>query len=193
MLAINIQKQFFICFCLFLSSLGYYSTAYCGELVQSAVSHKKGVYTASLVMQINAPTNKVYALFTDYDELARLSDSITDSELIDEDPPEYTVIVKTHNCILFFCKDLTQTQQVLELGEGYIVVEDIKGQSDFIHAESYWHIYAYKNGTRVTFNSEMKPGFWLPPLIGTWYFKKSLLQETKDMIQRLEKLATNDK
>ncbi len=178
---------------LFLSSVGYSSVIYSGEVIQSTVSHKKGVYTASLVMQINAPANKVYALFTDYDELSRLSDNITDSELIDEDPPEYTVVVKTHNCVLFFCKDLTQTQHVLELGDGYIAVEDIKGQSDFIYAESHWHIFAYKKGTRVTFNSEMKPGFWLPPLIGPWYFKKSLLQETKDMIQRLEKLATNDK
>ena len=192
-LSVSLQKPFFIYVCLLMSSVGYCSIAYCGEVVKSTVSHKNGVYNASLVMQINAPTDKVYALFTDYDELARLSDNITDSELIDEDPPEYTVIVKTHNCVLFFCKDLTQTQQVLELGEGYIVFEDIKGQSDFIHAESYWHIFAYKKGTRVTFNSEMKPGFWLPPLIGPWYFKKSLLQETKDMIQQLEKLAANDK
>ena len=79
------------------------------------------------------------------------------------------------------------------LFRSYIAVEDIKGQSDFIYAESHWHIYSHNKGTRVTFNSEMKPGFWLPPLIGPWYFKNSLLQETKDMIQRLEKLATNDK
>lgn len=179
--------------CLFFLSVSYSSVVFSGEVIKSTVSHKKNIYTASLEMHINAPANKVYALFTDYDELSRLSDNITDSEIIDEDPPEYTVIVKTHNCVLFFCIDLKQTQYVLELGEGYIAVEDIKGQSDFIYAESHWHIYPYKKGTRVTFKSEMKPGFWLPPLIGPWYFKKRMLKETKNMIERLEKLATNGK
>lgn len=193
MLSLDFHKSYLTFIGLFISSIGYSSVAYSGEVIQSTVSHKKGVYTASLVMQINAPTKKVYALFTNYDDLSRLSDSITDSELIDEDPPEYTVLVKTHNCVLFFCKNLQQTQQVLELGDGYIAVEDIKGQSDFIYAESYWHIYAHKKGTRVSFNSEMKPGFWLPPLIGPWYFKKRMIKETKNMIQRLETLATNDK
>ena len=174
--------------CLFFS---YSIIVFSGEVIKSDVSHNKGSYSASLVMHINAPTKKVYRLFTNYDDLARLSDNITESEIIDEDPPEYTVVVKTHNCVLFFCKDLKQTQQVLELGEGYIAVEDIKGQSDFIYAESHWHISPYKKGTRVTFKSEMKPGFWIPPLIGPWYFKKRMLKETKNMIERLEKLATN--
>lgn len=186
----SIYKLITFYVCLFFS---YSAGVYCGEVIESTVSHKKGIYTASLVMHINAPTNKVYNLFTAYDDLSRLSDNITDSEIIDEDPPEYTVVVKTHNCVLFFCKDLTQTQQVLELGEGYIAVEDIKGQSDFTYAESHWHIYPYKKGTRVTFKSELKPGFWLPPLIGPWYFKKRMLKETKNMIERLEKLATNGK
>lgn len=189
----HFYKQLNLYLCLFVFSLSYCSVIYSAEVIQSNISDKEGIYSASLIMQINAPTNKVYALFTDYDHLYRLSDNITDSEIIDEDPPEYTVVVKTHNCVLFFCKDLRQTQHVLELGDGYIAVEDIKGQSDFLSAESYWHIYAHKKGTRVTFKSEMKPGFWLPPLIGPWYYKMRFLEEIKNMIERLEKLATNDK
>ncbi len=179
------HKQLFIYVSLFFSSV-----CYGGEVITSSVSNTNGVYTASLVMQINAPTNKVYALLTDYDALNRLSENITDSELIDEDPPEYTVVVKTRNCVLFFCKSLSQTQQVLELDGGYISVEDIKGKSDFVYAETYWHIFAHEKGTRVTFKSEMKPGFWLPPLIGPWYFKGAIIEEAQMMINRLEKLAT---
>lgn len=178
------QKLFFIYVSLFLPSV-----ALCGEVIQSHVSDKDGVYTAILVMQIKAPTDKVYALLTDYDELSRLSDNITDSEIINQDPPKYTVVVKTQNCVLFFCKELSQTQQALELGKGFIVVEDIKGQSDFIFAETYWHIFAHEKGTRVTFKSEMKPDFWLPPLLGPWIFQNAIIDEATSMITRLEKLA----
>lgn len=163
-----------------------------GEIIKSDVSHDDGIYNVTIEMQLEAPTEKVYALFTDFDDLSRLSDNITNSDIIEEDPPEYTVLVETHNCVLFFCMDLQQTQQVIELGEGYISVDDIKDQSDFIYANSRWHIRAHEKGTRVSFYSEMKPDFWLPPLIGPWVFKSSLVEETKNMIEQLEKLATHE-
>lgn len=180
------HKQLFIYVSLFFSPL-----AYSGEVINSSVSDKDGVYKASLVMQINAPTNKVYALLTDYDELSGLSDNITGSELIDQDPPKYTVVVTIHNCVLFFCKSLSQTQHVHEFDKGYITVKDIKGKSDFIYAETNWHIYAYDKGTRVTFDTEMKPDFWLPPLLGPWIFRNAIIDEATNMINHLEKLAVN--
>lgn len=163
-----------------------------GDVIKSSVSHDKDIYHAAIEMQIEADTDKVYALFTDFNYLSRLNDNITDSVLIDEEPPEYTVLVETHNCVLFFCKDLKQLQKVTELGEGYILVEDIKGESDFAFANSRWHINAHGSGTRVTFSSEMKPDFWLPPFFGSWLFKNQLRKETQTIIERLEQLATHE-
>ena len=141
-------------------------------------------------MQISAPVTRVYKLFTDFDHLSRLSENITSSILLEDDEPEYIVEVDTHNCVLFFCKNLTQTQHVLELDEGYISVEDIKGKSDFVFANTIWHIRSYKKGTRVTFNTEMQPDFWLPPMIGPWLFKSKMIANTKKMIEKLEQLAS---
>lgn len=163
-----------------------------GEIINSKVSFDQGVYKASIEMQINAAADKVYALFTDFNHLSRLSVNIRNSEIIDEDPPEYTVLVETHNCVLFFCVDLKQTQEVIELGDGYIVVEDIKDQSDFSLASSHWHIRAFEKGTRVTVYSEMQPDFWLPPIFGPWLFKSSLIEETQNIIEQLEKLAAHE-
>jgi len=163
-----------------------------GEVIKSAVSYEHDIYHATIEMHINAKTDKVYALFTDFNYLSRLNDNISNSDLIDEDPPEYTVLVESRNCVLFFCKNLKQLQKVTELGEGYIYVEDIKGESDFAFANSRWHIYAHGSGTRVHFSSEMKPDFWLPPLFGPWLFKNQLTKETQTMIERLEQLATHE-
>jgi len=172
-------------------------SAFCGEVIQSHVSYNKGIYKASFEMQIQAPLTEVYALFTDFNHLSRLSKNITDSLLLEENPPEYIVEVDSHNCILFFCKNLTQTQYVLEFDEGYISVEDIEGiegiegKSDFIFANTVWHIRTFKNGTRVTFSAEMKPDFWLPPVLGPWLFKNKMISDTRKMIERLEQLASD--
>jgi len=163
-----------------------------GEVIKSAVSYEHDIYHAMIEMHINANADKVYALFTDFNYLSRLNDNISNSDLIDEDPPEYTVLVESRNCVLFFCKNLKQLQKVTELGEGYIFVEDIKGESDFAFANSRWHIYAHGSGTRIRFSSEMKPDFWLPPLFGPWLFKNQLTKETQTMIERLEQLATHE-
>ena len=176
----------------FLSTLICTFPAFSGEVIKSQVSYTKKHYEAILEIQIKAPAKKVYALFTDFDYLSRLSDNITGSTLISNESPEYIVEVETHTCVLFFCKDLFQTQKVTEHGEGHIFVEDIKDKSDFIYANTSWHIRALDKGTRVTFQSEMKPDFWLPPILGPWLFKKRMIKDTKAMIERLEKLANND-
>ena len=184
---LNLLISFFSSLCLLFST-----TLFAGEVIKSHVEFNDGQYTADLEIQIEAPTKKVYALFTDFDYLSHLSDNITNSELISGDFHEYIVEVKTHNCVLFFCKDLKQTQHVIEHEDGHISVEDIEGQSDFVSAITLWHIRTVGDGTRVTFHAEMQPDFWLPPLLGPWLFKKRLIEDTQAMIERLEELATDD-
>jgi hypothetical protein len=181
------MKQFIISM-----SLLYSSSIFCGEVIQSNVSYKKGHYKASLEMQIEAPADNVYELFTDFNNLSQLSKNITSSHLLTDNPPKYIVEVKTHNCVLFFCKDLKQTQQVLELDNGHISVEDINGKSDFLYAKTLWHIREFEEETRISFSTEMKPDFWLPPLLGPWLFKKRMIKETQAMIERLEELAADE-
>lgn len=168
------------------------SSLFAGEIIKSHVEFNNGQYTADLEIQIEAPSKRVYALFTDFDYLSQLSNNITNSELVSDESPEYIVEIETHNCVLFFCKDIKQVQHVIELGDGHISVEDIEGQSDFVSATTLWHIRAVDDGTRVTFHADMKPGFWLPPLLGPWLFKKRLIKDTQSMIERLEELATDD-
>lgn len=181
------KKNLLLFFCL-VSSLPIYA----GEVIKSHVINKSGHYEAELEIQIKAPSNKVYALFTDFDYLSRLSDNITDSSLVSDKAPEYIVEVETHTCVLFFCKNLFQSQKVTEQGDGKIYVEDIKGQSDFIFANTLWHIRSFDEGTRVSFHTEIEPDFWLPPLLGPWLFKKRMIKDTQAMIERLEELANDD-
>ena len=184
---LNLLVKIFSSLCLVFSS-----SLFAGEVIKSHVKFYNGQYNADLEIQIKAPTKTVYALFTDFDYLSQLSDNITNSELISGEFPEYIVEIETHNCVLFFCKDIRQTQHVIEHGDGHISVEDIEGKSDFVSSTTLWHIRAVDNGTRVTFHAEMKPDFWLPPLLGPWLFKKRLIKDTQAMIERLEELATDD-
>jgi hypothetical protein len=91
--------------------------------------------------------------------------------------------------MLFFCRELVQVQDVTELNDGYILVTVVPEMSDFSYSRNMWRIRKQNDDTRVTYSSDLVPSFWIPPLIGTSLFKHKLLEETRLLIENLERLA----
>ena len=147
-------------------------------------------YLVHFVAVLNAPADRVRQRLTDYNHLHRLSETIHESLLLDADPPRYTVRVRSQGCIGIFCRDLEQVQEVLERDDGFIVVEDIPGQSDFRAARAVWRVIAVEDDrSRVTYSAELLPDFWIPPLLGPSLFSERLARETRQLLDNLERLA----
>ncbi len=160
-----------------------------GDVLDSHVGTHEGHYLLRIDMLIDADTERVRALLTDYAHLDRLSPSITQSELLESNPPKYRLRVTTDGCMLFFCRELVQVQEVTELNGGYILVTVVPEMSDFTYSQNMWRIRNQNDRTRVTYSSDLVPGFWIPPLVGTSIFKNKLLEETRQLIENLEYLA----
>ena len=160
-----------------------------GEVLDSNVGTHEDHFLLRIDMLIDADTERVYQLLTDYAHLDQLSQSITRSEVLESQPPNYRIRVTTDGCMLFFCRELVQVQDVTELNDGYILVTVVPEMSDFSYSRNLWRIRNQKGRTRVTYSSDLVPGFWIPPLIGTSLFKHKLLEETRLLIENLERLA----
>jgi hypothetical protein len=80
---------------------------------------------------------------------------------------------------------------VTELDNGYIMLIDENGKSDFKHGHTLWRVRPIGGGTRVTISADMQPDFWIPPIIGTYLFKKKLLKEGTMLVNNLEQLANH--
>jgi len=172
-----------------LGSIFWLNSSLAGEVLDSHVDTYKGHYLLGIDMLIDADTERVHQLLTDYAHLDRLSHSITRSEVLQSTPPNYRLRVTTDGCLLFFCRELVQVQDVTELNDGYILVTVLPEMSDFSYSRNMWRIRAQNNRTRVTYSSDLVPDFWIPPLIGTSIFKHKLLEETRQLIENLEQLA----
>ena len=160
-----------------------------GEVLDSHVGTHKEHYLLRIDMLIDADTKRVRQLLTDYAHLDRLSGSITQSELLESNPPHFLVRITTHGCVIFFCRDLVQVQDVSELHDGYILVTVRPEMSDFSYSRNMWRIRTLNDQTRITYSSDLVPDFWVPPLIGTSIFKSQLLEEARQVIDNLEQLA----
>jgi hypothetical protein len=167
------------------------ATTHAGELITSRITLAEDHYLIYVVMDVDADYKKVYQHLTDYDNLHKLSKSITESEIIYAAHPMYVIQVTTYSCIGIFCQEIVQVQNTTELSRGYIQVSVVAQESDLDYGENLWHIQPHEGGTRVTFISDMVPGFWVPPLVGTVLFKSKLLEETYAIIEGLESLANH--
>jgi hypothetical protein len=164
-------------------------TSFAGEVLDSHVGKDGDHYLLRIDMLINADPEQVRQLLTDYAHLDRLSPSITGSELLEKHDSHFRVRVTTHGCVMFFCRDLVQVQDVAELPNGYILVTVVPEMSDFRYSRNMWRIRTLNEQTRITYSSDLVPDFWIPPLIGTSIFKNQLLEEARLVINNLEQLA----
>ena len=174
----------FLCLLLIsLSSLG-------GEVITAKVEHKDKRYMMEVEVLISADVAEVKSLLTDYDNLTLLNDATRESYIIYSlDDASHRVFVLTEACVSFFCKKLTQVQDVEELPGNVIIATAVAGKSDVDYAHTRWKISKADKRTRINFNTELKPSFWVPPLIGPLLIERKLREEVLNTIEGLERLA----
>jgi len=154
------------------------------------VKRKDGRIDVRAEVIIHAPTPEVYAALLEYDRLAELSDSFSESRYIepagDGAPRIYT---KIEGCIWFFCRtveryarlELEPKRKITAIGEPELSDADLSIES--------WTLAADGDSTRIDYSMELEPGFWVPPLIGVWAIRGTIKRSAQDTAVRIEALA----
>lgn len=140
---------------------------------------------------INAPVHAVYRLITDYDALNNLDKGIAESRLV-ERLSDNTAMVYTSltGCIVFFCRKVERMERVLEVSDSEIVAEVVPFEgSNVAYGRSQWTLHAEQSGTRIVFNSQVQPDFWIPPMLGPALIKKVLKKRVTRTLDNLEQAA----
>jgi len=182
----NFIKIFSVIFILLSTNI----TVNAGDVIEAKVEHKDKQYFVTLEVVINADSQQVFRLLTDYENLTSLSDSIKESRLIYSlSDNDHRVQVKTKACVTFFCKTINQVQDVEELPGMVIVTTSIPAKSDVDYAHARWKVTAENGLTRINFNSDLKPSFWIPPVIGPPLIERTLRNEALAVIKGLESLV----
>jgi hypothetical protein len=168
-------------------------TAHASQLVRLDVDQKANSYAIYVVMELDAPAEKVRAILTDYAHLERLNASITASEIIGaRSDGTVRVLTRFENCILFFCMTMQRMEDITEDGQGRILVTLVPDASSFRSGKAWWEVTSTKSGSRVIHRATLEPDFWLPPWIGTAILKAALRREIRASFENLECLTRMD-
>jgi Polyketide cyclase / dehydrase and lipid transport len=141
---------------------------------------------------LDAPPLAIYDVLVDFDNdrYSRISDIYKESGYLAPDkdgtPLVYT---RVEGCLLLFCRSMRRVERLEVVKPRFIKATVVPDRSDFKYAEAEWTLEPEGTGTHVVYRMDMVPDFWLPPYVGPWFLKKTLMRGGVDAVNHIEKLA----
>ena len=167
--------------------LGLGHAAQAGELLGANVERRDNHFLLDLNMRIQGKANDVYRVLLDFKHLPSLNDAIKSVQVLEHKGNVYRVRIDVEGCVWIFCRRVTQVQTVTALHYGYIVGIVDPAQSDFRYGRTLWPVIDEGKYTRVQYNADFVPAFWVPPVIGSYLFKRRMLEEGRKTINGIER------
>jgi hypothetical protein len=159
------------------------------------VSRQRDRYRVVADTHLDASPEAVYKVLLDFDgdRYQRISEIYKESSYL---PPDLDgtplVYTRVEGCLMRFCRSMRRVERLEVVTPQFIRSRTVPERSDFKYSLSEWTFVAEGTGTRVTYSMEMEPNFWLPPFVGPWFLKRTLLRGAPDAIDQIEALAQQE-
>lgn len=165
------------------------------ELEALEVSRNDGRLYVSSVITLAASPERIFDALTDYDRYAELTRRYRESRFVDSaadgTPRIYT---RVEGCVLFFCRSIRRFARLeTDRASGRIVARAEPEGSDVRFGLEQWQLEAIGDpagtATRVHYQHELEPRFWVPPVIGVWLIRQELESSALSAAQKIEAQA----
>jgi hypothetical protein len=175
-----------------LCALGAGAIAAAATIDELDVTRQRGRYSLEASARLAATPESIYAVITDFDDNAysRISRVYKESRYL-EPAADGTPVVYTRmeGCVLWHCMTLERTELLETVAPRWIKSTALPEGSNFKHSTSEWTLERDGDGTVMRYTLEMEPDFFVPPIIGPWYLKRTLSQGGLRAVTRIERLA----
>ena len=175
-----------------LGALGAAALAAAATIDELDVTRHHGRYSLEANARLDATPESIYAVLTDFDDNAysRISRVYKESRYL-EPAADGTPVVYTRmeGCVLWHCLTLERTERLETDAPRWIKSTALPEGSNFKHSTSEWVLEPDGDGTLMRYTLEMEPDFFVPPVIGPWYLKRTLSQGGLRAVTRIERLA----
>jgi hypothetical protein len=101
--------------------------------------------------------------------------------------PRVRVVVRA--CALFLCRTVNKVNDVTQLPSGDLRTRNVPALSDFTEGEETWQLRPEGGATRLRYQANMVPKFFVPPVIGPLVIKAVIRRELRESARRVEALA----
>jgi len=153
------------------------------------IAERDGSYRTLVEASLDASATDVWRALTDYSNYVRLSPSIHRVQHMGRGE-NGTERVQTWSeaCVFGFCKEIRQVQELREQSFGELRAHILPGK-DIASGKATWSLKAEGMSSRLRFEAEMTPAFWVPPVVGPWAIRRALTEELTVSLHNLERMA----
>jgi len=172
------------------------------EMTKMDIKRKGKRYYLDSSLLVDVSKNTMYEVLTDYNNMHHFSRGIKQSQEVTP-AADGTRRVFSHlqGCVAFLCRSVEKVELMDTIENQRIVtilqpelsknVRWNKAQWDLSEVEvlADASTQTRKKLTQIDYTMEFEPGFWVPPLLGTYMLKKSLAEDGLEIVERMEKYA----
>jgi hypothetical protein len=160
-----------------------------GELLHALVTRQDDHYLLHLDMRIQAKRAEVYRILTDCPQLPQVNSAIKSAKELSHKGQVYRVRLISEGCVWIFCRRVKEVDDVTLQDAEYLMVVTDPTHSDLRYGRALWQLIDEGKTTRIKYNADFVPGFWVPPLIGPALLKHVLLKQGLKTINGIERLV----
>lgn len=159
------------------------------------VSRQRDRYSIVADTHLDATPAAIHKVLLDFDgdRYQRISEIYKESGYLPPDTDGTPIVfTRVEGCLLLFCRSMSRVERLELVTPQFIRSKVIPERSDFKYALAEWSLEAEGTGTRVVYKMEMEPNFWLPPFVGPWFLRRTLVQGAPAAIEQIEQLAQQE-
>lgn len=160
------------------------------EILEHGFEVDRPDFTFWVTARLDSPREAVWEVLTDYERLHELSPGVQRSRILPDTAGEAVVVVTVvRGCVAIFCRDVERAEAMVERPPEWIRGRILPERSDFERGETEWTLEAEGEATRVSVRSELRPTFWVPPVIGPRQMQRALIGDMRTLMDRVEERA----
>ena len=147
----------------------------------------QGRYTIKYDAVLDAPYDRIYEAIANPAHWKQLSRVVSSAEVLAELPDgKRKVSVTFHDCILIFCQTIHKNEILQASRDGNIDTLADPEESDFAYDHEHWQISILDQRTRIQYEVDMTPSFFIPPLFGAYILKSKIRSLLLHITRNLE-------
>lgn len=150
------------------------------------VSHEQGRYSIDMIVRLSVSAAAAYAVMNDFAALPEVNRNVVLAKI----QPDHRLHTIVNMCVSFFCRSVEQVQTVHPDPPRNLEMNVIPAQSDFSYGRAHWRFQALTvNTSRMFFDAQVNPKFWIPPFIGPWLVQRKMQQQALITSNGIERVA----
>jgi hypothetical protein len=165
--------------------------AFAFEIKHAEAKYVDEEYRFEMTAVLDAPVEYVERVLRDYESYQTLDSRILEAHVVErsEDKRVATLETKLRACFGPICRTVKRVERVEETPLSLLATTDAS-RSDMKFGETRMQLANADEGrTQVTYETRLKPDFWIPALIARRIMLTTLEDATIELFQNVEKRA----